>query len=82
MCLKGIHIFVTIFNLKLCQKYTMRYQLILKFMGTRSEEKVKDTFVLKQATIERGVVNGSAFHGFEHNGIFNNALIHINIKCH
>ena len=51
-------------------------------MGTRSEEKVKDTCVLKQVTIERGVVNGSAFQGFVHMGIFNNALIHINIKCH
>ena len=70
MWLKGIHIYVTIFNLKLCQKYTMRYQLILKFMGTRSEENIKDTCVLKQVTIERGVVNGSAFQGFVHNGNF------------
>ena len=48
----------------------MRYQLILKSMGTRSEEKVNYTCVLKQVTIERGVMNGSAFQGFVHNGNF------------
>ena len=48
----------------------MIYQSIWKSMGTRSEKKVNDTCVLKQGIIERGVVNGSAFQGFVHNGHF------------